>query len=333
MLIGGVVNVLGMALLPFTEFVPRAVQALWPLLVQVVSSAGWSLFVVSQVAGLVAFTTAENRKNAYAVREAMAGLGMFLGALIGGMLPGLFASLLNVTTDQPTPYRYGLWVSVLLGMAALIPAAMVAPIPRITRVRGAPTRFPPLLPLAILAAAGFLNNGAVASCKAFYSAYMDKVFGLPASVIGIFSSLGQLLAVFAALSSPRLARKQGGQAMLIASLGLGGSLLLAALVPHWSAAGLGAIGTLALSAMWVPTYQALQMEMADPEWRSLVAGAGSMAMSFGFGAVSFGGGYIVAALGYRRLFLLGAGLASLSAALMWSMLYRRQARQSIVETR
>jgi len=215
----------------------------------------------------------------------------------------------------------------------LIPAAMVAPIPRVTRARGAPTRFPPLLPLAILAAAGFLNNGAVASCKAFYSAYMDKVFGLPASVIGIFSSLGQLLAVFAALSSPRLARKQGGQAMLIASLGLGGSLLLAALVPHWVAAGLGTIGTLALSAMWVPTYQALQMEMADPEWRSLVAGAGSMAMSFGFGAISFGGGYIVAALGYRRLFLLGAGLASLSAALMWSMLYRRQVRQSIAQTR
>ena len=32
-------------------------------------------------------------------------------------------------------------------------------------------------------------------------------------------------------------------------------------------------------------------------------------MSMGFGSISFGGGYIIVAAGYQRLFLVGAGMA------------------------
>jgi predicted MFS family arabinose efflux permease len=110
--------------------------------------------------------------------------------------------------------------------------------------------------------------------------------------------------------------------MMVASLMLGVNLFLVSLVPHWMAASVGAIGTLALSALWRPAYQVLQMEMAAPEQRALISGVGAMSMSLGFGTVSFGGGYVVAAVGYRRLFLIGAGLATASAIIMSVLLHR-----------
>ena len=69
-------------------------------------------------------------------------------------------------------------------------------------------------------------------------------------------------------------------------------------------------------------YQALQMEITPPGGRSLVAGVCSMAMSLGWGTMSFAGGYIASGLGYRWLFVIGAFAAVLSAALMWSLLRR-----------
>jgi MFS family permease len=85
---------------------------------------------------------------------------------------------------------------------------------------------------------------------------------------------------------------------------------------------------LALSAMWRPAYQVLQMEMADPAWRSLMSGAGAMAMSLGFASMSYSGGYIVVAAGYRWVFLIGVGLSTMSAALMTILLSHRERRSA-----
>ena len=57
-----------------------------------------------------------------------------------------------------------------------------------------------------------------------------------------------------------------------------------------------------------------------------------MAMSLGFGTISLSGGYIVAAAGYRRVFLLGMVFAVASAAVMWSTLrrYKEHAAQQAI---
>jgi predicted MFS family arabinose efflux permease len=146
---------------------------------------------------------------------------------------------------------------------------------------------------------------------------------LPAWLIGAATSIGMFLAILGALGSPRLARRRGSEfAMLLASASLGGGLLLMGAWPNAFTAQLGAISTLSLSAVFVPSYQVLQMEAVAPEWRSLVAGVGSMAMSLGYGTVSLTGGHIVSSQGYARLFQLGACLALLSAALMWRLVRR-----------
>jgi predicted MFS family arabinose efflux permease len=324
MTVGVLVNMLGMILTPIAESVPSSLRYYWLLFSQAFTASGWSIFVVNQIPALTGFTDLRNRQSAFALKEGAAGLGMFVGALVGGMLPGGFAGLLGITTAQAAPYRYGLYVAIGLALTGLAPLAFLDPVQRIRRSRGSTSAaLPPLLPVALLGLCAFCNNGAVASCKAFASAYMDREFMLPTSLIGTIMSIGMFLACLGALSSSRVARRRGsGHTMMVASLMLGLNLFLVSLVPHWMAAGMGAIGTLALSALWRPAYQVLQMEMATPEQRSLISGVGAMAMSLGFGTVSFGGGYVVAAVDYRRLFLVGAGLATASAIVM-SVLLRR----------
>jgi MFS family permease len=321
--VGAVVNVAGMALLPFTEAVPLSLRTFWPLLVQIVSSSGWAIVQVNLVPALAAFTTDDTRRGAFAMREALAGVGMFVCTLVGGLLPGLFASMTGTTTDDPTPYRLGLWGVVAVGAIGILPFLWVRRVEASRPSRTERQTRPPLLPLVVLVASGFLNNGATASCKAFASAYLDRAFGLPASLIGTVSSIGMLLAVAAALSGPRLARRHGGTyAMALAAMLLSLSLAQMGLVRHWLAVAIGYAIMLAVTALYVPAYQAQQMEMVAPQWRSLISAAGSMGMSLGFGTVSFGGGYIVTGLGYRPLFIIGAIMALGSAGLV-TLLGRR----------
>ena len=110
--------------------------------------------------------------------------------------------------------------------------------------------------------------------------------------------------------------------MIVASIGMTASLLLMGLFDNWLAAAIGTIGTLALIGLWTLAYQVLQMEMAEPAQRSLVAGVGWMGMSLGFTLMSFAGGQIVTAYGYRPMFLLAAALSATSAVMMWRMTRR-----------
>jgi Na+/melibiose symporter-like transporter len=329
MLLGATIMVLGMALFPLTERAPHELRTAWIYVAQVVSSSGWSMYVVNQVPTLMAYTSVANRKSAFAVKEACAGLGQFVCAFVGGLLPGAFAGLLHTTTDEPGPYRYGLVVAIVLAALTLVPTALIGRVQVERRARAERGVRPPLLPLALLAGCAFMNNGAVASCKAFTSAYLDREFGLPTSLIGTVASAGMALSILSALSGPRLARRRGsGNTMRIASLVLALFLLQMSLIPHWLAAGLGYIGMLALSAMWRPAYQVLQMELADPAWRSLMSGVGAMAMSAGFSSMSFGGGYVVGTVGeggYRAVFAIGIGL-SLASATLISLLMRHLGR-------
>jgi MFS family permease len=322
MIVGAITNVLGIAILPLTEVVPEAVQPLWPFLVQVIVAVGWATFLVNQTPGLMAFTTKENRSTAFPLKQALTGLGTFLGMLVGGMLPEAFAGLLHLTTDRPAPYGYALWVSAAVGLFSLVPLVRVSPVQEVARSRASRVSRPPfLLHLALLMVVAFLNNGAVASCRTFYSAYMDQQLALPTSLIGTISSVGLFLASLATLGSSHLARRRSnGYIMIIASLGLASSLLLMSAIGHWVPAGLGTVGMLTLSSLWIPAFEVLQMEMAHPEWRSLVAGACSMAAGSSFIVMNFAGGRIVTAVGYRPLFLTGTVLAVLSAILTGGIL-------------
>jgi predicted MFS family arabinose efflux permease len=181
----------------------------------------------------------------------------------------------------------------------------------------------PVLPIVLMIAYVYVRHAGWATCRAFCNAYMDTDLHLSPSSIGLITGTGQFVAILAPLLTPRLAaRRSNGWTLMVTTLGLSLCLVPLGLVPHWAAVGLGRLGVLVLSAIWMPALQVFQMERVDSQWRSLAYGAVSMAMGLGFGSTSLAGGYIVAAWGYRALFLLGAGLSAAAAGLMWSILKR-----------
>jgi MFS family permease len=322
MLLGGLGATVGMALLPLTESAPGWARDAWPILSQVVLTIGSSLYNVNLVPALMAATNAQNRNSVYAVSNAVRSLGMFLGTLFGGVLPGMFAGLIGRTLDEPDPYRYALWVGAALSTFALIPlcfATEAVPVSR--RIQATGSGPFPALPVVLVAGYVYLRHAGWATCQAFCNAYMDTDLHLSASSIGLLTGAGQFLAMLASLLTPRLAaRRSHGWTLAVTTLGIGVSLMPLALVPHWAAAGLGRLGILVLSAVWIPALQVFQMELVPGEWQSIAYGAVSMAMGLGFGSTSLAGGYIIASSGYRTLFLIGAVLSALASAVMWDIL-------------
>ena len=322
MLVGGVIVVLGMLALPAAEYVPLTLRLTWPIATQVVLICGWSMVNVNIVPGLVAATAPESRGDVYAMNGAVRGLGTLAGTLVGGLLPGLFAGVLGQTLGDASPYGYGLWVAAVLSIAGIVPVALLRTARQSTTESseaGAADPFPVAL-MAILAGHIFLVHGGWATLQAFGNAYMDTDLRLPASAIGLITGAAQLVSIGAALVTPRLARRVGeGRTLLVSGLGMGLSLVPLALIAHWSTATFGRVGNLALEAMWLPALQVYQMERVGERWRSMAYGIVNTVMGLSFGTVSLAGGYIVAAGGYRAVFLVGAGLCVAASVVMGGM--------------
>ena len=90
-----------------------------------------------------------------------------------------------------------------------------------------------------------------------------------------------------------------------------------ALLPHWLAVGGGFIGLTMFASFSRPAFIAFQQESVSPRWRTAMSGATSMTAGLGFAAAAFGGGYLVTAVGYRGLFLVGAAVALVAILVFW----------------
>lgn len=321
MIIGGIVTILGMAMLPMTEFVPPTWHDSWPILSQVVVTMGWALMSVNQVPALMAVTTVYNRNSAYAFNGVLRGLGTFVGTVVGGFLPLLFAQMLNASIDGPVPYRAALLTGAVLCFFGLIPLWLVRPSETTQSAQTQGESPFPALPVAMLVLHIFLGQIAPAACQSFCSAYMDRELALSSVAIGLLTGVGQFTTILAPLMTPRLAARYGnGWTLMMGTVGTAVSLLPLALIPHWSAAGAGRLGLLALSAIWMPALQVFQMELVESRWRALTNGIVSMSMGFAYALIGFGGGYLVAAWGYSTLFYLAVGVSLVGAGVMWTML-------------
>jgi MFS family permease len=277
-------------------------------------------------------TTPQNRNRAYALSSVLRGVGTLGGTIVGGLLPSLFVLLIGGTVEEPAPYRYALWVGALLAIGGIIPILrMSRPARTVERVQQADDTVGfPIWPMALLILHVYLGNSSSAICQNFCSAYMDTNLQLSTAAIGIITGAGQFVAMFSPLIAPRLAARFGnGWILMMTTLGAALSLLpliygVNWLGVNWFGAGIGRLGILALSAMWMPALQVYQMEMVASRWRSLAYGILSMGMSLTFTSVSIAGGYIATEWGYQPLFLLGMALSSAGSLLMWGMMRMRR---------
>ena len=326
MLAGGITAVIGMVIFPLTEFLPLWAGRTWPIISQIVMTGGWAMFNVNLVPALMILSTAENRNHAFAVNSMFRGLGTFVGTIVGGFLPGLFAYLAGQSVDVPFPYGLSLWLGTIIAVVALIPMFRVSPVTSGANLSGETDNEPfPTWPLTLILVHVYLSHGAWAACQAFCNAYMDTDLHLSTAAIGLIVGIGQFATVIAPLLNPRLAsRHSNGWILMAATMGISLSLLPLAFLTHWVAVGVGRLGVMALAAVWLPASQVYMMEMAGNRWRSLAYGIVSMVMGFTFASVSLAGGYVAAEWGYRSLFFGGLVISLLGAGLMWLMLNKPQ---------
>jgi len=312
--------VAGYGLLPLAEFIPTTLQAGWVLASYLLGGLGLALYIVNANPFLMATTSSEERSHAFSVQTALWPLAGFAGSLVGGLLPGLFASVLALSLDDPAPYRYPL----LIAAVALIPAVVVMSATReigsahtegtVAEAGPAPYGLIALMALVVL-----LQVAGEGAARTFFNVYLDAGLHVPTAQIGALSAAGQLLAVPAALATPLLMTRWGKErTFVLGSLGMALSLLPLALIPHWGAAGLGLMGMMALGSIARPANTVYHQEIVSPGWRAAMSGATTMAAGLSWSAMAFGGGYLITALGYRSLFLTGAGLTVAGALLFWA---------------
>jgi MFS family permease len=325
MLIGGLAMVAAMSLMPLPQVWPQARVTL-PFVSNLAMSMSWTLINVSQVPALARACLPEQRAQAYAWLSALTGLGGFVGAYVGGVLPGWAAALWGLAPDSAEAYAAGLWVKVGAVLLCILPTLWVQlerPPRQPQHATGA--RVPAALiartiGLCILAQAG------VAAVIMFGTAYLDRGLHLPAAQIGAINSAGRLLAMVAALLSPWLAQRVGsGRGLLLVTAAIAVGLLPAVLSGGWLAAGFSVAVVLALDSAYRPMFSQYIMADTPEELRAPLSGINSVAYGLSFGGMTYGGGYVVAGLGYQALFLLGAVLSAVGVlAFAWVVMRERR---------
>lgn len=82
------------------------------------------------------------------------------------------------------------------------------------------------------------------------------------------------------------------------------------------------MGMIVLASIRRPPITVYSQEIVSPSWQAAMSGSTVMAVGLSFSAMALGGGYIITALGYRSLFLTGAGLTAAGAMLFWAYFLR-----------
>ena len=310
----------GAGLLPFAEYLPEAMRSVGIIAARLGSGFGFALYVVNMYPYLVGATTAAERDYVFSIQVALSPTMGFVGSLIAGVLPDLFAAQLGTSLDNPAPFRYPLY----LAGTILIPAILVlfttsnleerdtGQKPELSR-----GRFPFAI-ITFLSIVAMLRMTSEGAARSFFNVYLDEGLEVGPAQIGFLTAFGQLLAGPAALFAPAMVNRLGKESTIVrATFGIAASLFLMGIVPHWGFAGLGFMGVIGMQSVVRAVANVVQMEIVSPGWRGVTSGIVSTAMGMGFSSMALGGGYLASSVGYRALFFASGAAVTLSASLFW----------------
>ena len=307
------------ALLPAAELVSGMLQQVWLLTARVCNGVGFALFMVNSYPFLMAATRTQERIHAFSISAALSPLAGLPGGLIAGILPGCIGSIIDVPLTDPAPYRYSLLIGAVLGLPA-VPALLSirGDIGERKRETAGRRSAAPWGLISFLGLVTLLRTAGEGVARPFFNVYLDMTQGVSTATIGVLTACGQGLAIPAALAMPYFLIRWGKvPTVVFSSLGMAVCLLVLALVPSWSLAGLAYMGVIAMLSLARSAYGIYQMEVVSSEFRPVMSGANAMAMGLGFASMAFGGGYIIADLGFGSLYLTGAGVVTVSTFVFW----------------
>lgn len=309
------------AVLPLVEMLPIAWQASSVLATRLLGGFGFALYSVNSNPYLVAVAPPPDRGYVFSIQVAASALAGFIGSLIAGVMPDTFATMLNLSLDGPGPYRYPLFIAGFIMVPAIwalyttseFDLKIATPVDDSNQPN---VRSGIMVMIALLAVTALCRNGSESAARSFFNIYLDAELRVSTPVIGTLTAFGQVFAIPAALTAPLIVARLGKTTTIVlGTAGIAASLILMALVPHWTTAGLGFLGVVGMRSMTRAVLSVYQMEIVALDWRSLTSGTVSMAMGLGYSIMALGGGYLIVFMGYRGLFMTGAVLAMVGAAM------------------
>jgi DHA1 family multidrug resistance protein-like MFS transporter len=275
---GVLIRACGFALFAVAESVPALVVA------SVLAGLGGSLFHPASYAAYSLLAGERNRVTVYSLREILSNLGFVFGPVIGGLLAGfdfrwvclvsagLFATAFVITVaGLPRDLRAGLDID--------------EPNPRRLRRALGDRKF---LRFCGLAAASW-----VLVSQLYLAVPVQAARVLPDSVgLGAVYSLAALVMVVVMLPLTRAADRwlSSSTSLALATLGLGGGLLLLGLLPNLLGLALGVIVFTLGQVLFQPIMNSVVAEHADEAAVASYFGVHGLALAIGAVVGSAGGG-------------------------------------------
>ena len=320
--VGFVLAALGTGLLPAAQFLSGNLQVAWIAVTYTVTSMGLDAYFVNSNPFMLQSTTPRERMYLYSLRVGMSPIAAFVGALVGGFLPGTLAGLLPIT--DTASFALALLVAavaLLIGVVALFNTTAISTASEDQEPPMRASRSSSGLPVLIITVMGFVIMLRIASegaQRTFFNVYLDEVLTMPTAQIGMLAACGQLVGGIAALLSPYFARRWGLEPVIVwASLGMAVSTVAFALLPHWAGAAVGYAGLVSFTYIQRPCSLRHTMEVVPARWRETAAGVANMVAGIGWGTMGFAGGYLVGVYGYQNFFLVSAALTGISAVIFF----------------
>lgn len=319
MIFGMLVLMLGLGMLALSAWVPADLRSGWLIFFCALRELGNAFYMVNSNPYLMGATSAEERDYAFSLRAILTPVAGFFGTLIGGFLPRLSQLYFDWSADDPLNYMAPLLIASLLLLPGIISLwAMREIAVEEWSADDAPSGMLPLGPFFSIAIVSALFIVAASAGQSFYHVYMDVVLASSPQLIGAIAACGQLLTAALMLVAPILMGRWGhARVFVLMGLCMGLSLLPMALVSHWLAVGLSVVAVVVLMNFSSTALTVFHQQLVPPGWRPAMSGVSLMAMGIGWGIVSSGGGYFVAAWGWQLFFLLASGGTILGVGVFW----------------
>ncbi|MEM7335174.1 MAG: MFS transporter [Chloroflexota bacterium] len=333
---GQVMSLIGILGIPLAYYITEG-QAALLIGSRILAMVGLSAYFVHQIPFAMDITKPAWHNKALSITMAVFSLAAFLGSWFGGLLPQLFGNLLNLPLTDARPYQMPMFLASVLILPAMMAIRLIPN--QLTpeandeekaeeTATGITVNWRHLVGLvAVILVVRMFQTAGVGVVNTFSNVYFDDALSVPTSQIGFISGLGRLLGVPMSLIIPWLITRYDNFKLVHISLGLIVLLILPmALIPYWPIAALALISINSMGSLRYLSFVGFTMSLVSDKQRSLMSGAGEMAIGGGFAVSSFIGGYLIAWYGYRELFLFGASMTVIGAVAFW-LIFRGRARK------
>ena len=344
LLIGLVLSTLGIIGIGLSIYATTA-QAGLLIAFRIMSMVGLSCYFVHQLPFAMEITRPAWHDRVLSLSMAAFSLAAFLGSWIGGMMPQFFANILAVPLSNPAPYQLPILVAAILTLPAILALRALPDGETIgftpedessdSEARAKQSSIKPgwrsmagLVAIILIVRA--LQTSGVGVLNTFYNVYFDVALNVPTDRIGLVNGLGRLLGVPMSLLIPLFIARFKHFRLVIISLMLIVVLMVPfALISYWPISALAFMSISSMGSLRYLSFLGFTMSLVPENQRSLMSGAGEMAIGTGFALSSFMGGYLIAWYGYREVFLFGATLTAIGTVAFWAIFRKRAASMAL----